>query len=156
MRYQTSSPVPRAAVLGFAAGLRSQLPSALVIAAANRGDLGKDPGLLGHRLVRLGSAAAALGELIADKTPYVPARTEPGPFAGRLFFGGLTGALYARTQGTSAPTAFAVAAIAAGLGTLAGYRFRSTLTRATGLPDLPIALTEDLLAFTLAALALRE
>ncbi|MEA2515893.1 MAG: hypothetical protein QOJ59_5382, partial [Thermomicrobiales bacterium] len=44
----TPSPIPadavlvRTAVLGFAAGLRSQLPLALIAAAAGRGDFAKD------------------------------------------------------------------------------------------------------------------
>jgi uncharacterized membrane protein len=157
MSNRTKTPFCRTAALGFAAGLRSQLPIALIVAAANRGDRGKDDnGLLHTRIVQLGTTAAAFGEFIADKTPFVPARTQPAPFVGRLFFGGLSGALYARTHGTSIPTAVALAASAAALGTLAGYQFRTTLTRETGVPDFPFALTEDLLALTIATLALRD
>jgi uncharacterized membrane protein len=157
MSTRINTPFYRTAALGFAAGLRSQLPNALIIAAANRDERGKTSnGFLHSRVARLGSTAAALGEFIADKTPYVPARTEPAPFAGRIFFGAVTGALYAHTHRTSIPTAAAAAAVAAALGTLAGYQYRTILTRETGLPDLPFAVAEDLLAFTISTLALRE
>jgi len=90
----------RAAVLGFASGLRSQMPLALIVAAIGREQLPADAtgplSFLRTRVARLGFGAAAIGEVIADKTPFVPDRTNPGPFAGRLFFGGLTGALFAR------------------------------------------------------------
>jgi uncharacterized membrane protein len=153
----TSNTLLRTSILGFATGLRSQLPLALMVASANRGNPTKNtPGLLHTRTARLGTATAALGEFVADKTPFVPARTNPGPFAGRLVFGALTGAIYARTKGASIPTSLTLAAAAAALGTLAGYQFRTTLTRETGLPDLPFALAEDLLAFTLSYLALRD
>ncbi|MEA2525842.1 MAG: hypothetical protein QOG89_3808 [Thermomicrobiales bacterium] len=162
----TPSPIPadavlvRTAVLGFAAGLRSQLPLALIAAAAGRGDFAKDAtGALARlrtRSARFGFGAAAIGEFIADKTPFVPSRLNPGPFAGRLVFGGLTGAVYARGNGRSAPLGFTLGAAAAGLGAYAGYHFRTTLDDKTGLPDPIWAVSEDLIAFTLAQLALRD
>lgn len=156
----TRAVYPRTAVLGFAAGLRSQLPLALLSAAAGRGDFATNTvgalGLLRSRAARLGFATAAAGELIFDKTPFVPSRMDPGPFAGRLFFGGITGAVFARGSGASTPLGFALGAAAAGLGTVAGYRFRTSLPHATGLPDPIWAVTEDLLALTLASFTLRD
>jgi uncharacterized membrane protein len=149
----------RAAILGAAAGLRSQLPLALLSASAGRGDFAGDAAgplaLLRTRAARFALGTAAAGEFIADKTPYVPNRIEPGPFAGRLLLGGLAGAIFARGNRASTPLGFALGVASSGLGTIAGYRFRTTLPRETGLPDLVGALTEDVLAFTLAALALR-
>jgi uncharacterized membrane protein len=149
----------RTAVVGFATGLRSQLPLALLSAAAGRGDFATDATgpltLLCTRAARIGFATAAVGELILDKTPFVPSRIDPAPFAGRLFFGGLTGAVFARGNGASAPLGFVLGAATAGLGTVAGYGFRSRLDRETGLPDPIWAVTEDLVALTVATLAIR-
>jgi uncharacterized membrane protein len=127
--------------------------------AAGRGDFAADAtgplALLRTRAARLACAAAAIGELIADKTPFVPDRIDPGPFAGRLIFGGLTGAVFARGNSASAPLGLALGATAAGLGAIAGYRSRMSLDRATGLPDVVWAVTEDLIALTLASIAIR-
>src|SRR5262245_66300024 len=100
----------RTVALGAAAGLRSQLPLALLSLAAGRGDFAKTAtgalGLFRTRAARVGLGAAAIAELIVDKTPYVPARIEPAPFTGRLFFGGLAGAVFARGNGSSTPRGF--------------------------------------------------
>jgi uncharacterized membrane protein len=149
----------RTAVLGFATGLRSQLPLALLSVAAGRGDFASNAtgplALLRTRAACIGFGTAAVGELIADKTPFVPNRIDPGPFAGRLVFGGLTGAVFARGEGASPPLGFALGTAAAGLGAVAGYRFRTTLDRETGLPDPIWAVAEDLIAFTVASVAIR-
>jgi uncharacterized membrane protein len=154
----TTTILIRTAALGAATGLRSQLPLALLAVAAGRGAFAPNAtgalGLLRTRLVRIGLCAAAFGELIADKTPYVPNRVEPGPFAGRLFFGGLTGAIFARGKAVPAPLGFAIGTAAAGLGAVAGYRYRTALGRKTGLPDPIWAIAEDLLSLGFVSLAL--
>ena len=148
----------RTAILGFAAGLRSQLPLALIAAAAGRGEFAKDAtgriALIRTRAARLGFGATAIGEFVLDKTPLVPSRINPGPFAGRVVFGGLTGAVFARGNGRSTPLGFALGAAGSGLGTIAGYRFRVTLDDKTGLPESVWAVTEDLVAFAVAHRAL--
>ena len=85
-------------LLGFAAGLRSMTPPAAVAWAAHVGWLDLD----GTPLAFLGSAparylllAAMLGELVADKLPFTPARTGIGPFTARIVSGALTGAALA-------------------------------------------------------------
>jgi uncharacterized membrane protein len=150
----------RSAILGFATGLRSQMPLALIVAAIGRDEFPAEAigplSFLRTRVARLGFGAAAIVEVIADKTPFVPDRTNPGPFAGRLFLGGLTGAVFARAKGANVPAGFALGATAAGLGTLAGHQYRISFPRETGLPDPIFAVAEDLLAFTLAYLALHD
>jgi uncharacterized membrane protein len=156
---RTTAVYPRAALLGAVGGLRSELPLALLTRAAGRGELPglvRGPlGLLRTRAARLGFGAAAIGEVIADKTPYVPNRIDPGPLAGRLVFGGLAGAALARGRGRSASLGFVLGAAGAGGGSFAGYYARVTLDRATGLPDAVWAVAEDLTALALARFALR-
>jgi uncharacterized membrane protein len=156
----TTAAYPRAALLGAVAGLRTQLPFALLARAAGRGEL---PGLvrgpfgfLRTRAARLGFGAAAIGEVIADKTPYVPNRIAPGPLAGRLVCGGLAGAVLARGRDRPISLGFALGAAGAVGGSFAGFYARRTLDRATGLPDAVWAVAEDLTALALARFALRD
>src|ERR671922_1812342 len=91
-----TAPFTRASMLGAVAGMRSQLPIALLGLESARGRF--DPGRSwpARRLARPGGVAAAVlaavGELVADKLPVTPDRTRPGPFAGRVASGTLVGA----------------------------------------------------------------
>jgi uncharacterized membrane protein len=79
----------RAATLGAICGMRSFSGPAVLSLR------------LEHPAARFLPVLAA-GEMIADKTPFVPDRIEPLPLAGRAFTGALTGALLARQEGGSA------------------------------------------------------
>lgn len=81
-----------------------------------------------------------------------------GPFGGRLVFGALAG-MAVGTRNTRARSRLLGAlagATAAGLAAWAGTQGRTALTDDLGLPDLPGALAEDALAYTLARAAIRE
>jgi uncharacterized membrane protein len=122
-----------AALAGVACGLRTfSVPLALAVRGGNP--------------VRAPLALAAAGELAADKLPGVPARTAPGPLALRLAAGGFSGHALAGRAGLAAGVAGAAA------GTFAGGRARGALTQRTGLPDWPVAVAEDAVAYALAAL----
>jgi uncharacterized membrane protein len=102
----------------------------------------------------LGIASAA--EHVADKLPGTPNRTDPGPLGGRIASGALCGAVVARRAGESAATGALAGALAAAAATFAAYEIRHALTADAGLPDLPVALAEDLGAVVLARAALRD
>lgn len=89
---------------------------------------------------------AAIGELIADKLPIIPRRTTPGPLIVRFLLGGLSGAALA--IGGHAPLAAGAILGAAGgiLGAYAGYAWRRATSGSGRIPDLPVALLEDLVA----------
>ena len=143
----------RAGILGFVAGLRSQLPLFLQAVAAHRSDFARDAGRplsflrLRRTLVVLSGLAG--GELVGDKLPTVPSRLKPGPLAGRLLIGALVGALVTREASASVAVGSAVGAFAAGAGAVAGNRFRVFLPRLTGLPDIVGAVVEDAAALGL-------
>ncbi|HEX6746793.1 MAG TPA: DUF4126 family protein [Longimicrobium sp.] len=149
----------RAAALGVVAGMRS-----MAAPAALSRHLVHDPtvpnGVLDDLLSRpaaprvLGLASAA--EHLADKLPFVPARTDPGPLAGRIAAGAVCGFVIARRAGESAAVGALVGALAAAAGTFAFYHLRRALTTDAGLPDLPVALAEDVVAVTVAEVALRD
>jgi len=99
-------------------------------------------------LARTLSAALALAEMVADKLPFMPARTLPGSVAARLALAATAG--YLLTPGLAGALCGALGGIA---GTFAGYYGRRALTVLWKLPDLPVALGEDVLALGLAYLA---
>lgn len=135
--------------IGVIAGLRSLTAPALVSWAAHLGWLD----LSGSRLSFLGSWAAtiilsllALAELIADKLPKTPNRTDPGPLVFRMITGGFSSmALCA-----SAHQPLVIGTILGVLGSIAGafggYEIRHRLVKTFGLPDFGVALTEDIVA----------
>jgi len=87
---------------------------------------------------------AAVGELVADKLPFVPARTAPVGLAARAVSGGLSGAAVARANKNKNVTLYAIlgSAIAAGA-TYAFYHLRKAAGNKTGIADPVIALIED-------------
>ncbi len=140
-----------AALLAAAGGLRSSAAPFFLSRAASRKRLSM-PGSLPLRLLGSPGAATLLsvalaGELVADKLPSVPARTSPPALTGRMLSGALAGGLVFREIGhrTWAGALFGAAVAAAAAN--AGYHLRGLAARG-GLPDLPVALTED--ALTLA------
>ncbi len=91
-------------------------------------------------------SAMAVGELIGDKIPNVPARTEAFPLAARIGFGAACGTALASLAGSSLPLGAVLGGLGALAGAFTGFGLRRALTKGAGLPDPPVALTEDALA----------
>lgn len=125
-----------AALIGVMAGARSQSVLAFV---AWRGLDSRLATPLGRSVTTL----SALGEVIGDKTPWVPNRTAAGPLAGRILFGGVGGAAVGRSEGAPMVLTALVGGVAAGLATFVLHRARRWLGRRTPLPDAALALAED-------------
>jgi uncharacterized membrane protein len=134
-------------LLGCVCGLRSMTAPAVVAWGAHLGWLhlqGSPLAFLGKKISLVIFSLFALGELVADKLPFIPPRTQVGPLGVRIVFGAMCGAALC----FSAVASPIVGAIAGGLGGIAGafagyaYRRRFSLT----VPDLLLALLEDLVA----------
>lgn len=112
---------------------------------------------LGRQLRRPGMqralGALAAGEMVADKTPVVPARTEPGPLAGRAVLGGLAGLAASRSSGRGIriATALVGAGAAAGAAVLA-YRLRREAGRRLAVPDPLLGAAEDAIVLGVGAM----
>jgi uncharacterized membrane protein len=135
--------------IGVIAGLRSMTPPAVVSWAVHLGWIN----LSNTRLAPIGTTLAvvvltilALGELVADKLPFTPNRTAPGPLIGRIVTGGLCGAAAGVAGGGSLGAGVALGAVGAVAGAFGGYQVRHRLVNGAGLPDLVVALAEDLVA----------
>ena len=135
--------------IGIIAGLRSLTAPALVSWAAHLGWLD----LSGSRLSFLGSRAAiiilsslALAELVADKLPKTPKRTNLVP----LVFRAITGGFSSMAICASAHQPLVIGTILGVLGSIAGafagYEIRRRLVEAFELPDFGVALAEDIVA----------
>ena len=149
----------QAAALGTATGMRSQMGLALLAQVAASDDLPREArSAVPLALLRLPRMAqltglTAVGELIGDKTPWVPARTEPLPFLGRVGFGALVGALAFQANGREAAPGAAIGAFAGGALAITATTVRRSIGEKTGIPDPIIAVVEDALAFGISALA---
>jgi len=135
--------------IGVIAGLRSLTAPAVVAWAAQRGWLN----LQGTSLAFMGSTVAvaiftilAIVEFVTDQLPSTPARTKAPGLIARILLGGLSGAAVALAGGQSAAIGACLGAAGGVVGAFAGYQVRTGLVRALKVPDLVIALLEDLVA----------
>jgi uncharacterized membrane protein len=142
--------------LGAVAGLRSAMPVAALawadFLAQRRHGARAGRGKLAHPLTLAISTLAALGELAADKSALVPARIAALPLAGRAVSGAWSAGERARHADRSVVRGAALGAVGAVAASFGGYYLRRELTR-RGASRLGVALAEDALAVSLAALA---
>lgn len=142
-------PLLLAFVLGGVAGLRSMTAPAVVSLGAQLGWIslaGTPLAFLGSKLATWILVTAMLAELVADKLPRTPNRTDPGPFIGRLLTGGLAGAGLAVGVGASLVGGAVAGGLGAVVGTFGGYQVRMGLVRTLGTPDYVVAIAEDIVA----------
>src|SRR4029453_13605456 len=138
--------------IGFAAGLRSLSPPAVVAWAAHLGwlNLNNSPlAFMGSIITVVIFSILALFELFVDLKPSTPKRTAPVPLAARILMGGLCGAcLYAASN---QPLVIGAILGAAGgvIGAFAGYEIRGRLVAALHIKDVFVVLFEDWVAFGL-------
>ncbi len=134
-------------LIGCVCGLRSMTAPAVVAWGARLGwlHLGGSPlAFLANQISLVVFSLFALGELIADKLPFIPRRTQAGPLIVRIVFGAGCGAALC----FSGAAAGIVGALLGGLGgvtgAFAGYRYRAGLSGKA--PDFVLALVEDAVA----------
>ena len=134
-------------LIGVLAGLRSLTPPAVTAWGAHWGWF-KLPRLLSW----IGTTPAvaiftvfALVELCTDKLPSAPRRKVPMQFCARILMGAFAGACLSTAADCGALLGVLLGAVGAVAGTLGGYHARAGLAKLFNSPDLPIALTEDIL-----------
>jgi uncharacterized membrane protein len=138
-----------ALLIGVVCGLRSLTGPALVVWGAHFGWLkltGSHLAFLANPLSLVIFTVLAVFELIGDKTPKIPRRTTPGPLIWRILMGGLCGAAFGIAGEASVTVSCILGALGAVAGAFAGYQARHAAAAEGRLPDLPVALLEDLIA----------
>ena len=135
-------------ILTFAAlsGLRSMAPPALLARAIRRGDVPDPKGTPYEILGRLSPLLQILmvGEMVGDKTPFIPSRTSAGPLLGRAASGALVAAALRASGGRGGKRSAALlGALSAVAAAFAGENLRAQGAQRLGGPDLALALLED-------------
>jgi uncharacterized membrane protein len=137
----------KAICMGVIAGMRSMSAPAFVsnyLVHQNSKELADSSfGLMGSARVAKVLKIAAVGEMIADKLPAIPARISPVPLVARILSGGLCGASICTAEGKRAD----VGAIFGGLSAIGSaytfYHLRRKLGEIEGLPGAALGLGED-------------
>jgi uncharacterized membrane protein len=145
----TSTVLALAFAIGVINGLRSMTPPAVVSWAAHW----KWLDLQHSQLAFLGSTAAvyiltagAIVELIVDKLPKTPRRTEPLGLIARFALGGLSGAALCAAANQSVVLGAVLGGVGGVAGGFGGYEVRTRLVKALKIPDTVVALLEDAIA----------
>lgn len=134
-----------AAGMGVIAGMRSMSAPALLSRhlSQQKGRDGSVARLLASRRTATVLTLLAGGEMVADKTPFVPSRTEPPSLAGRALAGALSGAAIADRRGGSQVGAALLGAAAAVGATHLAYNLRVEAEERSGIPNAILGLVED-------------
>ena len=136
-----------ALLIGFLSGFRSLTPSAVTAWGVHLGWF-----KLQHPFSLIGSTAAvwtlsvlALAELIGDKLPITPNRTSPPGLIARIVMGALAGTCIFSGAGGGAILGAVLGLLGALAGTFAGYKARTGIVKVLNVPDIYVALIEDLI-----------
>ena len=138
--------------LAAIAGVRSMAAPALLAKAIARGDVG---GVTVTPFAALGSGrtpalleALMIGEMVGDKTPFIPARTSAGAVFGRALSGAFVGAALSVSGRRGGRSGALVGVLSALAGVYAIDRLRTGATQALGVPDRVFGLLEDVLVLS--------
>jgi uncharacterized membrane protein len=137
-----------ALLIGVVAGLRAFTAPAVVAWAAMLQWINLDgtwASWMGHWATVAVLTVVALAELISDKMPTLPSRKSAPQFLVRIATGAFAGAVLGTAWGYRWGS-LGAGMIGAVLGTVGGYAVRTSLVRANGGRDRPVALGEDVLA----------
>jgi uncharacterized membrane protein len=139
--------------LGFAAGLRSLTPPAVVAWATHLGwlHLNNSPlAFMGSIVAVIIFSLLAVVELISDLLPQTQKRTAPVPLAARILMGALCGVCISAASNQSFIIGAILGAVGGVIGAFAGYEIRRKLVSALNIKDVFIALLEDLVTIGVA------
>jgi uncharacterized membrane protein len=135
-------------LIGLFGGLRALTAPAVTAWAVHLGWLKLD-----DPLTLIGSLPSvviftllAVVELMADKLPQTPSRTAPPGLIARILMGGLTGACVGAGGGQGAVLGALLGIVGGIVGCFGGYQARTGFVKALGVPDIYVALVEDLVA----------
>lgn len=136
-----------AAAFGTLTGMRSM--SGPTLLAARCQVAGEQPGAgpaerwLAHPGAALALGVLALGEMVADKTPWIPPRITPPSVAGRIASGALCGGLQAKRWRKRAWAPALVGGLASFASTFVAYNVRQRTSERLGISTVLLGVLED-------------
>lgn len=144
------NPVWQVIVVGLIAGMRSALAPAItshLLSRSKTKNLEASP----MAFISSGTTATILkvcaaGELVADKLPFAPARTELLGVAARCVSGGVSGGALAKSNRKNGWMGAMLGATAAIAATYVCYHLRKNIVKYSGICDPVIGASEDILA----------
>lgn len=144
----------QAAALGLVAGIRSASAPAVIsdFVRERQGRIFATPELANSPLRHLASPLTsnalrlfAVGEMVMDKMPFVPKRTNAPSLTARAVSGGLAGAVVGMMYRGSPMVAGLIGALSATGATFGITQLRKQITENTAVPDALVGGLEDLL-----------
>lgn len=128
--------------LGAVTGVRSMMGLAFFSEHANEDHEKNNPALT---LLKMPQAAPiiklmAAGEVVIDKMPFAPARTDAGPLIGRAVLGALAGAAISKDKWVQGGIVGALGAVAAAY---LAYHLRKMLHDDRHIPNVVLGMVED-------------
>ena len=143
-------------MLGFATGLRSMTPIAVLCWFAYSSQLSADwAPWISHLSLAIVFTILALGEIAADKTARIPDRVSPAPLTWRLILGGFVGAIAATSMQGAGLEGVVLGVIGALIGAFGGYMLRRDLVQKLDCKDWHVAVAEDMITILASIYALR-
>jgi len=135
-------------LIGFFGGLRALTAPAVTAWAVHLGWLRLEGSLslIGSLPSVVILTLLAVAELVADKLPKTPKRTNLGPLVFRMITGGFSSMAICASAHQLLVIGALVGVLGAIAGAFAGYEIRHRLVEAFGLPDFGVAVAEDLVA----------
>jgi len=156
MAYEIMSWLIAIPMLGFATGLRSMTPLAVLCWFAYASQLSADwAPWISHLSLAIIFTVLAVAELIADKMPWIPDRVAPASLIWRVLLAGFAGAIAATSMQGPGLEGVLLAVVGALLGAFGGYMLRRDLVQRFDCKDWHIAVSEDIIAIGGAIYALR-
>lgn len=134
-------------LFGVVSGFRSLTPAAILSwTVQGRADLQASPlAFMSGSIAAYVLTGLALVELVTDKLPFTPSRLMAVPLTARILLGGLCGATVAVASGSTLFVGGIVGAIGGIAGAFLGYQVRRSVTSSKKVPDLVVALSEDVI-----------
>lgn len=147
----------KVSALGAVAGLRAILAPALlsyVVSNRENGEFENNP--LASRKVFVVLGLLAAGELVGDKLPFAPNRTDRLGLTARIISGAAGGGFVCARGKKSVPAGIAIGAASSVAAAYAGQHLRRAIAEKSGVPDAVLGAVEDAIAIGIGSSALKN
>ena len=160
MRSNGTKTLLKAIGLGIIAGMRSMSAPALVsnhIAGSKPEGISETPfKVMGYPNTASLLKGLALGEMIADKLPVIPARVSAAPLIARVVSGAVCGGAICAAEGERVEFGAVAGGLAAVAGAYGFYHLRRAIGEESKVPDPLLGLAEDAIVIMGGLTILRE